>query len=111
MKSIHTKISSTTQHGVSHATRVISETTLTNGRQEIKRLIILFKILKFMHGDGDWYWNGIRGKTFPSLKKLEKVVMEPFFVLNQKYKESKNGIMKTISGVVMKNISMMNTLD
>ena len=42
MKSIHILI------GASHATPDISETTLTNGHQAIKRLIILFKILKFM---------------------------------------------------------------
>ena len=36
MKSIHFVI------GASHATPVISETTLTNGRQAIKKLIILF---------------------------------------------------------------------
>src|SRR5947209_12783458 len=56
-------------NGASHATRLISEKTLTNGRQAIKRLIILFKILKFMHGVMNWYWNGIRGKTFQILKK------------------------------------------
>jgi len=44
MKSIQMMI------GAEHATPVISETTLINGRQAIKRLIILFKILKFMHG-------------------------------------------------------------
>ncbi len=70
--------------GASHATRLISETTLINGHQAIPRLIILFKILKFMHGIIDWYWNGIRGQTFQRLKKLEKVDMEPFFVLNTK---------------------------
>ena len=37
-------------NGASHATPLVSETTLKNGRQEIKRLIILFKIIKFMHG-------------------------------------------------------------
>ena len=58
MKSIHGII------GASHATLVISETTLTNGRQAIKKLIILFKILKFMHEEIDWYWNGIRGQSF-----------------------------------------------
>jgi len=50
--------------GAKHATLVISAKTLTNGRQAIKRLIILFKILKFMHGEMNWYWNGIRGKPF-----------------------------------------------
>ena len=63
MKSIHLLI------GASHATRLISEKTLINGRQGIKKLIILFKILKFMHGVIIWYWNGIRGKTFQILKK------------------------------------------
>src|SRR6266487_1949467 len=55
--------------GASNATRLISEKTLTNGHQAIKRLIILFKILKFMHGIMIWHWNGIRGKTFQKLKK------------------------------------------
>ena len=55
--------------GVEHATPVISETTLINGRQATKRLIILFKILKLMHGGIDWYWNGIRGQPFQKLKK------------------------------------------
>ena len=63
MKSMHSII------GAKHATPVISETTLTNGHQAIKRLIILFKILKFMHGIIDWYWNGIRGQPFQILKK------------------------------------------
>src|SRR5947209_1259478 len=44
MKSIQKNI------GAEHATPAISETTLTNGHQAIQRLIILFKILKFMHG-------------------------------------------------------------
>ena len=51
-------------HGAEHATPVISKKTLTNGRQAIKRLIILFKILKFMHFIFHWYWNGIRGQPF-----------------------------------------------
>ena len=55
--------------GAEHATPVISETTLTNGHQEIKRLIILLKILKFMHGVITWHWNGIRGKHFQILWK------------------------------------------
>src|SRR5947209_12271472 len=95
--------------GAEHAARLISETTLTNGRPTIPRLIILFKILKFMHGVMSLYWNGIHGQHFQRLKKLEKVVMEPFFELNQKYQESLLGIMKKISGVVMKVI-MRNTL-
>src|SRR6266516_5896910 len=99
MKSI--LISYLRAHGAENAMPDISETTLTNGRQAIKRLIILFKILKFMHGYIDWYWNGIRGKLFPRLKKLEKVVMGPFFVLKPKLEESQNGIMKRISGVVL----------
>ena len=63
MKSIHITIAA------EHATPVISETTLTNGHQAIKKLIILFKILKFMHGKVIWYWNGIRGQPFQKLKK------------------------------------------
>ena len=55
--------------GAEHATPVISETTLINGRQAIQKLIILFKILKFMHGKISWYWNGIRGQPFQKLKK------------------------------------------
>jgi len=55
--------------GAEHTTPVISAKTLTNGRQAIKRLIILFKILKSMHGHGNWYWNGIRGKPFEKLKR------------------------------------------
>ena len=55
--------------GAEHATPVISETTLTNGHQAIKKLIILSKILKFMHGFICWYWNGIRGQPFQKLKK------------------------------------------
>ena len=70
--------------GASHATPVISETTVINGRQAIKKLIILFKIVKFMHGNRVWYWNGIRGQPFQKLKKSEKVVMEPFFVIKEK---------------------------
>ena len=54
-------------HGASHATRLVSKTTLTNGHQAIKKLIILLKILKFMHGIKSLYWNGIRGKTFQIL--------------------------------------------
>src|SRR2546429_5346075 len=95
MKSIHLI------DGAEDATPDISETTLINGRQAIKRLIILFKILKFMHGIISWYWNGIRGQPFQKLKKLEKVVMEPFFALKPKLEESINGIMKSISGVVI----------
>src|SRR6185295_12399704 len=73
MKSIQIKI------GAEHATLLISENILTNGRRAIKRLIILFKILKFMRGIITWSWNGIRGKYSQILKKEEKVVMEPFF--------------------------------
>src|SRR6266516_911311 len=102
MKSIHYI------NGAEHATPVISETTLINGHQAIKKLIILFKILKFMHGVITWYWNGIRGQHFQKLKKSEKVVMEPFFVLKRKLEESKNGIIKAISGVVMKSMNIMN---
>ena len=61
--------STLTKDGAEHATQVISETTLINGRQATKRLIILFKILKFMHGVISWYWNGIRGQHFQKLKK------------------------------------------
>ena len=93
-------------NGAEHATPLISETTLTNGRQAIKRLIILFKILKFMHGKIIWYWNGIRGKLFPRLKKLEKVVMQPFFVLKPKLEASLNGITKGNNGVVMELLMM-----
>ena len=57
------------QIGASHATPVIFETTLINGRQAINRLIILFKTIKFMHGVVSWYWNGIRGQHFRKLKK------------------------------------------
>ena len=63
MNQIHISI------GAEHATPVISETTLKNGRQAIQRLIILFKTLKFMHGVISWYWNGIRGQPFQKLKK------------------------------------------
>ena len=63
MKSIHILI------GAEHAMPDISETTLVNGPQEIKKLIILFKILKFIHGVISWYWNGIRGQHFQKLKK------------------------------------------
>ena len=63
MKSIHMNI------GVNHATPDSSEKTLTNGHQTKKRLIILFKILKFMPGKIIWYWNGIRGQPFQKLKK------------------------------------------
>ncbi len=37
--------------GAEHATLFVSEKVLTNRRQAIKRLMILFKILKFMHGN------------------------------------------------------------
>ena len=84
MKSIHIWMMLKMEHGATHATRLISEKTLTNERQAIKRLIILFKILKFMHGKMILHWNGIRGKTFQRLKKSEKVVMEPFFALKPK---------------------------
>ena len=63
MKSIHIMI------GAEDATPIISAETLTNGRQAIKKLIILFKILKFMHGIISWYWNGVRGQHFQRLKK------------------------------------------
>ena len=55
--------------GVEDAIQLVSEKTLINGHQAIKKLIILFKILKFMHGVIDWYWNGIRGQHFQKLKK------------------------------------------
>ena len=48
MKLIHIDI--TTIHGAFHATLVISAETLTSGHRGIKKLIILFKILKHMHG-------------------------------------------------------------
>src|SRR6185369_9693573 len=67
MRSIHSTI------GVNHAIPLASDKTLINGHQAIKKLIILFKILKFMHGIISWYWNGIRGQPFQRLKKLEKV--------------------------------------
>src|SRR2546423_14828904 len=92
--------------GAEHATPVISETTLINGRQAINRLIIFFKILKFMHGIISWYWNGIRGQPFQILKKLEKVVMQPFFVLKPKLEASLNGITKGNNGVVMELLMM-----
>ena len=40
--------------GAEHATPLVSETTLTNGHQAIQKLIILFKIVKFMHGVIGW---------------------------------------------------------
>lgn len=67
--------------GVNHATPLDSETPFQHGRQKIKKLITLFKTLRFVHGIIIWYWNGIRGKYFQRLKKSEKVAMEPFFAL------------------------------
>src|SRR6185369_7801081 len=54
-------------NGAEHATPLVSEKTLINGHQAIRRLTILFKILKFMHGILTWYWNGIRGQHFQKL--------------------------------------------
>ena len=55
--------------GVNHATQLVFEKTLENGRQTIKRLTTLFKILKSMHGLIYCYWNGIHGQPFQSLRK------------------------------------------
>ena len=93
------------KHDAEHAMRVISEKTLTNRHQAIKRLIISFKIRKLMHGIFNWLWNGIHGKPFQKLKKYERVVMEPFFALKAKYKKkSFIGIIKTMGDIVFKKM-------
>src|SRR2546423_15226470 len=78
--------------GAGIITSRISETTLANG---IKTLIISFKMHKFMQLPLMWHWNGILGQIFQKLKKLENVVMEPFFVL----KQIEDWIMKKMSEV------------
>ena|SRR5438128_249010 len=56
--------------GAEHAMPVISERTLANVHQMIKRLTTLFKILKFIYFIRNWYRNGIRGKKFSEVEEM-----------------------------------------